>query len=97
MTTPIQQAGFDLLDQEGLLHLKKVVVPRPTYYLEGVQCTTAPIGLIDMIQNRRIVVVLRIVRENLSSTDRQPKVLTRSDEKMPFGFPDVDGIASIAL
>ena len=50
-----------------------------------------------MIQNRRIVVVLWIVRENLSSTDRQPKVLTRSDEKMPFGFPDVDGIASIAL
>ena len=72
MTALIQQAGFDLLDQERLLHFKKVVIPRPSYYLKGVKCTAASIGLIDMFQNSSVVVIPWIVRENFSSTDGQP-------------------------
>ena len=49
-----------------------------------------------MIQNSSVVGNPRIVLIFIPCFIRQTKMLIGPNEKMPFGFPNVDGIASIA-
>ena len=48
------------------------------------------------IPNCCVVGVRGIVRQSFASKKRFSQMLTRSNQEVPFGLPNVDGIASIA-
>ena len=96
MTIWINQSWLDLFDQQGLLNSQKEVVPSPSYNLKGIKSTTTPVRPINVIQNSCVVGIPRIVRKFIPRFVRQTKMLICSNEKIPFGFPNVDGVAPIA-